>query len=1022
MSLPSISLKRPVFAMVMSIIIVLFGLLGFKFLGVREYPSIDPPTINVATSYTGANSNIMESQITEPLEKAINGIEGIRTLTSTSSQGVSNITVEFNLGYNLEAAANDVRDKVSQAVRQLPQDIDAPPVVTKSDANADAIIVLTVRSNSRNIMQLDDYAENVLLDRLQTIEGVSSVQVWGQKQYAMRLWIDPAKLAACKLAFTDIVTALNSQNVELPAGKVYGRNTELLVNTVGLLVTEDDFNNLIIKSTPDRVIRLRDVGSAELGPVNDQTILKNDGVPMVGLALIPQAGSNYVAIAKEFYHQLDLIKKDLPKDIQVDVIMDKTIFIKKSIEEVRQTLAIAFALVILVIFLFFRDWLIAIRPLIDIPVSLIGVFFVMYVAGFSINILTLLAVVLATGLVVDDGIVVTENIFKKIEKKIPKHIAAVEGANEIFFAVLATSITLAIVFLPIIFLQGFVGSLFREFGIVLAGAVLISAFVSLSLTPVLNVLMTSKKTGHGWFYKKTDPFFVALDTGYRGALTTFMKRRWAAIPIVLACAGLIVLFLKILPTELAPLEDRSLFRLTVTAPEGTSYDFMEKFSDSLAGFIADSVPENVANIEIVAPGFGSSSVNSAIIRTTLNDPSQRKRSQQQIVDMVNNHLGQFNDARIFTTQEQTISVGSGARNSLPVQFVLQNNDFAKLQEYLPKFLAEANKSRVFQSVDYNLKFNKPELDITINREKAAEQGVSMMDISQTLQLALSADRIAYFIMNGYQYEIIAQVNIDQRDRPLNLSAYYVRNNIDSSLIPLDNFITMEEKAMPPQLYHYNRYKSATIGAGLAPGKTLGDGIAEMRAIAKRTLDGSFTTALAGTSRDFAESSSNSSFALLLALVLIFLVLAALFESFIDPLIILFTVPLAFAGALLSLWMFNQTLNIFSEIGMIMLVGLVTKNGILIVDFANQRRKEGLGKIDAVIEASALRLRPILMTTLATALGAMPIALALGSGARSRAPLGIVVIGGLIFSLMLTLFVIPAMYSFMSRSKKPRYED
>ena len=1021
MSLPSISLKRPVFAMVMSIIIVLFGLLGFKFLGVREYPSIDPPTINVATSYTGANSNIMESQITEPLEKAINGIEGIRTLTSTSSQGVSNITVEFNLGYNLEAAANDVRDKVSQAVRQLPQDIDAPPVVTKSDANADAIIALTVRSNSRNILQLDDYAENVLLDRLQTIEGVSSVQVWGQKQYAMRLWIDPAKLAACKLAFTDIVTALNNQNVELPAGKVYGRNTELLVNTVGLLVTEDDFNNLIIKSTPDRVIRLRDVGAAELGPVNDQTIMKNDGVPMIGLALIPQAGSNYVAIAKEFYHQLDLIKKDLPKDIQADVIMDKTIFIKKSIEEVRQTLAIAFALVILVIFLFFRDWLIAIRPLIDIPVSLIGVFFVMYVAGFSINILTLLAVVLATGLVVDDGIVVTENIFKKIEKKIPKHIAAVEGANEIFFAVLATSITLAIVFLPIIFLQGFVGSLFREFGIVLAGAVLISAFVSLSLTPVLNVLMTSKKTGHGWFYQKTEPFFVALDTGYRGALTTFMKRRWAAIPIVLACAGLIVLFLKILPTELAPLEDRSLFRLTVTAPEGTSYDFMEKFSDRLAGFIADSVPENTANIEIVAPGFGNSSVNSAIIRTTLTDPSQRKRSQQQIVDMVNKHLGQFNDARIFTTQEQTISVGSGARNSLPVQFVLQNNDFAKLQEYLPKFLAEANKSPVFQSVDYNLKFNKPELDITINREKAAEQGVSMMDISQTLQLALSADRIAYFIMNGYQYEIIAQVNIDQRDRPLNLSAYYVRNNIDSSLIPLDNFITMEEKAMPPQLYHYNRYKSATIGAGLAPGKTLGDGIAEMRAIAKRTLDGSFTTALAGTSRDFAESSSNSSFALLLALVLIFLVLAALFESFIDPLIILFTVPLAFAGALLSLWMFNQTLNIFSEIGMIMLVGLVTKNGILIVDFANQRRKEGLGKIDAVIEASALRLRPILMTTLATALGATPIALALGSGARSRAPLGIVVIGGLIFSLMLTLFVIPAMYSFMSRSKKPKDE-
>ncbi len=1006
--------------MVMSIIIVLFGLLGFKFLGVREYPSIDPPTINVATSYTGANAYIMESQVTEPLEKAINGIEGIRTLTSTSSTGASNITVEFNLGYDLETAANDVRDKVSQAVRQLPQDIDAPPVVTKSDANADAIIAMTVRSSSRNILQLDDYAENVLLDRIQTIEGVSSVQVWGQKKYAMRLWIDPMKLAACKLAFTDVVTALSNQNVELPAGKIYGRNTELTVNTLGLLQTEEDFNKLIIKSTPDRIIRLRDVGNAELGPENDQTIMKNNGVPMVGLALIPQAGSNYMEIAKEFYRRFERIKKDLPSDIQVDIIMDKTLFVKKSIEEVRQTLAIAFALVILIIFLFFRDWLIAIRPLIDIPVSLIGVFFIMYIMGFSINILTLLAVVLATGLVVDDGIVVTENIFKKIEKKIPKHIAAVEGANEIFFAVLATSITLTIVFLPIIFLQGFVGSLFREFGVVLAGAVLISAFVSLSLTPVLNVLMASKKTGHGWFYRKTEPFFVALDTGYRGVLKSFMKRRWVAIPIVLTCFGLIGLFWIITPKELAPLEDRSLFRLNVTAPEGTSYDNMEKFADRLAGYVADSVPENVANIEIVAPGFGGGAVNSALIRTSLSDPSQRKRSQQQIVDMLNKHLGSFNDARILAIQEQTISVGSGARNSLPVQFVLQNNDFDKLREYLPKFLEEANKSPVFQGVDYNLKFNKPELDITINREKAAEQGVSMMNISQTLQLALSADRIVYFIMNGYQYSVIGQVNIEKRDRPLDLSAYYVRN-ANGTLIPLDNFITMEEKTIPPQLYHYNRYKSATVSAGLAPGKTLGDGIKEMEAIAKRTLDGSFTTALSGTSRDFAESSSNSGFALGLAIVLIFLVLAALFESFIDPLIILITVPLAFAGALLSLWMFNQTVNIFSEIGMIMLVGLVTKNGILIVEFANQRRKAGLGKIDAVIEASALRLRPILMTTLATALGATPIALALGSGAKSRAPLGIVVIGGLIFSLMLTLFVIPAMYSFMSRSKKPRIE-
>lgn len=1012
MSLPSLSLKRPVFAIVMSIFILLFGVLGYKFLAVREYPSIDPPLVSVRTSYVGASADVIENQITEPLEKAINGIPGVRTITSTSNLGVSTINVEFNLGYDLEAAANDVRDKVSQAQRQLPQNIDAPPVVTKADANSDDILLLTVRSDTRNVMQLDDYAENVLLDRLQTIEGVSAVNVMGQQRYAMRLWIDPVKLAAYHLTFKDIVTALNAQNVQLPAGKIYGKNTELTVNTIGLLQTEDDFNNLIIKSTSDQVLRFKDIGKAEVGPENYQMVLKNSGIKMIGLDIIPQPGSNEIAIADEFYKRFAQIKKDLPKDIQVDVAIDKTQFIRHSVSEVQQTLFIAFALVIIVIFLFFRDWLIAFRPLIDIPVSLIGAFFIMYIAGFSINVLTLLAIVLATGLVVDDGIVVTENIFKKIEKGMPKRKAAVEGANEIFFVVIATSITLAIVFLPIIFLQGFVGRLFREFGIVLAGAVLISAFVSLSLTPVLNVYMVSKGTGHGWLYRKTEPFFISLDKGYRELLQKFMKRRWLALVTILVCIGFIAVLFKFIPGELAPLEDRSSVRLVATAPEGTSFNYMANYGDRVSNFLVDSISERNAVLQFIGMG----GVNSARMFVTLKDPSERQRSQQQICDMINRNLGRFKDARINAMQQQTISVGSNSRASLPVQFVLQNNNFDKLKEYLPKFYDEVSKSKVFQGLDIDLKFNQPQLQVTVDRVKAAQLGVSVMDVSQALQLALSGSRIAYYIMNGKQYSIIAQVDLRNRDRPLDLSAYSVRNN-NGDLIQLDNLVIIKEIAAPPSLYHYNRYKSATVSAGLAPGKTVGDGIAEMQRIAKRTLDGSFTTALAGTSRDFAESSSNTAFSLMLALVLIFLVLAIQFESFIDPLIIMVTVPLAFAGALLSLWMFNQTLNIFSEIGIIMLIGLVTKNGILIVEFANHQRKAGLSKMEAVIEGAALRLRPILMTSLATSFGALPIALALGSGSKSRVPLGITVVGGVVFSLILTLFVLPAIYTYLSRSKK-----
>jgi multidrug efflux pump len=1017
MSLPSLSLKRPVLAIVMNVIIVLFGAIGFKYLGVREYPSIDPPVITVRTNYTGANSDVIESQVTEPLEKAINGVEGIRSISSSSNQGSSIITVEFNIGSNLEAAANDVRDKVSQTVRQLPQDIDAPPVVTKADANSDAIISMTVQSNTRNQLQVSDYASNVLLEKLQTIPGVSTVQIWGEKKYAMRLWVDPMKLAAYNLTFTDIQNALNRENVELPAGKVYGNNTELTVKTFGRLTTEDDFQDLIIKSGNNQEVRLRDVASAVLGPENEETILKESGVPMVALAITPQPGSNYVEIADEFYKRYEQIKKEVPEDIKLDIALDQTIFIKRSILEVGETLAIAFALVVLIIFLFFRDWLIAVRPLIDIPVSLMGAFFIMYISGFTINVLTLLAIVLATGLVVDDGIVVTENIFKKLEAGLDKHRAAREGSEEIFFAVIATSITLAVVFLPIIFLQGFVGSLFREFGVVVAGAVLISAFVSLTLTPVLNVLLTKKENKRTKFYEWSEPFYKSLDEGYRQSLETFMRRRWLAFPILALCVVFIVWIGGSLQSELAPMEDRGAFRLSVSTPEGTSFDYMDKYMNKLVTFMMDSVPEGEIVLSVTAPGFaGSGSVNSGFVRLRLSDPDQRERSQQEVVSYVSQKMGKFNEGKAFAIQDQTISTGGGARFGLPVQFVIQNLDFDKIKEKLPLFLEEASKDPTFMGTDVNLKFNKPELEVIINRLKANELGVSVLDISQTLQLALSGRRLGYFIMNGKQYQVIGQVDRDNRDEPLDLKSFFVRNN-KGQLIQLDNLVTINEQSNPPQLYHYNRYKSATVSASLAPGKTIGDGVAAMQVIADKVLDESFNTDLTGASRDFAESSSNTMFAFVLALVLIFLILAAQFESFVDPLIIMFTVPLAIAGAVLSLWMFNQTLNIFSQIGIIMLIGLVTKNGILIVEFANHKRQEGEDKLSAVVDAAALRLRPILMTSLATALGALPIALALGAGAQSRIPLGIVIIGGIMFSLLLTLYVIPAMYSYMSRTPK-----
>ncbi|WP_343533429.1 efflux RND transporter permease subunit [Pedobacter sp.] len=1016
MSISTTSIKRPVLAIVMNLIIILFGVIGYNFLGIREYPSIDPSIISVRTSYPGANSDIIESQITEPLEKSINSIDGIRNITSSSNQGTSNITVEFNLGKDIDVAANDVRDKVSQAARNLPKDIDGLPIVSKADANSDAIISMTIQSDKRGVTDLSDFAENVIADRIQTIPGVSSMQIQGQRKYAMRIRIDPSKLASYGLTSQDIVTALDRENVELPSGKLTGASTELTVKTLGKLANAEQFNNLIIKADSSNVVKLQDVAVAEIGSENEETVLRESGKPMVAVGVIPQPGANYLDISKEFYKRFEKLQADMPSDIKLKVSLDTTQFIKRSVTEVAETILISLVLVILIIYLFFRDWGIAFRPLIDIPVSLIATFFIMYIFGFSINVLTLLAIVLATGLVVDDGIVVTENIFKKVEEGLSPIEAAIKGSNEIFFAVISISITLAAVFLPVIFLQGFVGRLFREFGVTIGAAVLISAFVSLTLTPMLNAYLM-KKGGHkpSKFYRLTEPYFIKLNEGYQTNLEKFLKRRWLAAPIILVCAGLIFLFWKVLPKETAPYDDRSAINMSVSTPEGTSFAYTDRFMMKINQMVLDSIPEKNVNITITSPGFGGAgSTNSGFVRMGLVDPGERKRSQKEIAEQLTKITRKYTEGKVTVTQQPTISVGR--RGGLPISYIIQAQNFEKLREKVPQFMEEVSQDPTFTTSDVNLKFNKPEINLTIDRDKAKNLGVSIVDIAQTLQLGLSGQRFSYFFMNGKQYQVIGQFDVSNRKDPLDLSSVYVRNN-KGQLIQLDNLVTAKEESSPPQLYRNNRFISATVSAGLAPGRSIGDGIEAMDRIAAKVLDESFTTDLSGESRDFKESSSNTMFAFGLALLLVYLILAAQFESFKDPIIIILTVPMAVAGAFLSLWLCGQSWNIFSQIGTIMLIGLVTKNGILIVEFANQLKEQGKSVQEAIREAAVSRLRPILMTSLAIAIGALPIAMALGAAAKSRMSMGTVIIGGTLFSLILTLFVIPAIYSLWSKEHK-----
>ncbi len=1013
MSLSSISIRRPVLAIVLSLAILLFGGIGLSNLGVREYPSVDPPVISVSTNYRGANAEVVESQITEPLEAAVNSVDGIRTLTSVSRDGRSTIQVEFELGEDLERAANDVRDRVFRTLGQLPPDVD-PPSVAKADSDSPPIVMLTVRSDQRSLLELSRLADEIFVERLQTIPGVSRIDVWGDKSYAMRLWIDPIKLASYRLSPVDVRNAVRRENVELPAGRIEGQDIELAVRTMSRLRTPEEFGDLILKSEGSRIVRLRDVGKAEIGAQNERTVLKKNGIPMVAVVASPQPGGNFVKIADDFRHRVELIRPTLPSDITLDYGFDASKYIRDSVREVRQTLLLALVLVVMVIFFFLRDWRTTLVPVVVIPVSLIGTFFVLYLAGFSINILTLLGLVLAIGLVVDDAIVVLENIYAKIERGMDPIQAGLKGTQEIFFAVIATTLALVAVLLPIFFLGGLTGLLFREFGLTLAAAVIISSFVALTLTPVIATRILKKRQRHSWLYEATEPFFESLTDGYRRVLETLLKRRWLAWPVLAISLGLVVLLFQILPAELAPLEDRSTLRVSSRGQEGATFSYMDAYMDDQIAMARQVVPESSAIITVTSPGFGASSaVNNGYMRIRLVPPEERERSQMEVASAFEKALQGLQGAKTIVTQSPTIAVGR--RRGLPVQFVLQAPDLERLEDILPSFLERAAAEPAFSVVDVNLEFDKPELEVEIDRDRARDLGVSALDVGEVLQLSLSEQRLGFFVMDGKQFEIIGQVASENRNTILDLRNLFVPGE-DGRPVMLDKVVRVSEKSSPPQLFRFNRYVSATVSAGLEPGYTLADGIEVMRGLADELLDESFATDLAGQSRDFAESSSSLAFVFVLALAMVYLVLSAQFESFRDPFIIMLTVPLALAGALAALWIFGQTLNIFSQIGMIMLIGLVTKNGILIVEFANQRREAGLDVEEAIREAAVARFRPVLMTSISTVLGTLPIALALGAGAESRMPMGIAVIGGLLVGTFLTLLVIPTTYTYLAAKK------
>ena len=1004
MSVSQLSVRRPVLMTVMALVILLLGFFGLTSLGIREYPNVDYPLIQVRTSYPGANAAVVEAEVTEILEASINSASGIKALTSTSRDGFSYISIEFETGMDLEAAANEIRDRVSRVRRRLPDDVDEPTVY-KSDSDNDPILMVSLVSDKLDPMEVSEIANNHVKERLQTINGVSEVAIWGEKRPVVRLWIDPIRMQALGVSGAEMSAALSKGNLELPSGSIEGSETTLSIRTLGRILDPKSFGNIAVKTAADgNVIRISDVADIHYEPKDTRTGFRRNGKNSITLALMAQPGSNHVEIANEFYKRVEDIRREIPEGVEMLYGRDTSINIRASIKEVVETIFIAFVLVIAIIFAFLREGRTTFIPMVVVPVSVIGSFFVLYLCGFSINVLTLLAMVLAIGLVVDDAIVIVENIYHKIENGMTPKQAAIAGTNEIFFAVIATSIVLMTVFVPVLALGGTTGLLFREFVAVMIGTVFLSTLCALTLSPMLcsKFLKRQKK---GFFFKVTEPFFDWFNTLYSRALGGFLRWRLLLFPIVAALLFAAYSCFNNMSSEMAPTEDANAVMVNMSMPEGVNLSRTKRMADEFADEVISILDSN----EYTEFQAGAWNAGNSRMRLFLNDDKKARRPQSEIARAIQVLGNEYPDLRVMVFEPQSIST---QRGGLPVQFVLQAPNIEVLRDLVPKFEEAASKSPVFSVVNSNLRFTKPELHIEILRDKANEEGVSVNDIAQAVQLAISDQTYGDFYKDGRQYDIIGAVGYQYRDTPENLSMLTVKNG-KGELVSLDNFITYTENSASPSLPRYNRFSAATIQAGLVPGKTIGDGVEEMRRIAKTLLKDypSVSTTLSGSSKEFEESSSGLYVVFLLALALVFLVLAGQFESFRAPFVIFFTVPLALSGALVSLFVTGQTLNIFSEIALILLIALVTKNGILIVEFANQiAESTGCSKLEAARQAAERRFRPILMTSLSTVLGAVPLIM---TGTPSRIAMGVAIAGGLTFATFMTLFIVPAAYSFFA---------
>jgi len=1009
MKISEVCIQRPVFATVLSLIVMLLGIVSYDRLSVREYPKIDEPVVTVTTNYRGASADIIESQVTKPLEDSLAGIEGVEVITSISRAESSQISVRFKLEREPDSAASDVRDRVSRVRNRLPDEVDEP-VIAKVEADANPVIWLAFSSDKHSPLEVTDVANRIVKPRLQTLPGAADVRIFGERKFAMRIWLDKGRLAAYQLTPADVEDALRRQNVEVPAGRIESRQREFSVVATTDLRTPEEFAAVVVKSVSGYPVTIGDLGRVEIGPAAERSTVRFKGRSAVGMGLIKQATANPLELSKALRAELPHLISQLPEGMRADISYDSSVFIDRSIKSVFTTIGEAIVLVLAIIFFFLRNLRATLIPLVTIPVSLVGAFAIMFVLGFSINTLTLLALVLAIGLVVDDAIVVLENIYRHIEEGVPRVQAALQGAKEIGFAVVAMTLTLAAVYAPVAFMTGRTGKLFIEFALTLAGAVLVSGFVALTLSPMMCSVLLKHEEKHGKAFLAIEGFLNWLNDGYKRVLSAALNRRWLVMAGFFVVAASCGLLLKALKSELAPIEDRGVILGVFSGPDGATLDYTEKYARQLEGIYSQT--KDVERFFVVA---GNPTVSQGISFVGLTDWAARDRRSPDIAKELFPKFAGIPGVLAFPVTPP--SLGQSPRER-PINFVIATSaSYAELDEVTNQFLAELRKNPGLTNVDTDLKLNKPELSVVVRRDKAADIGVPVESIGRTLETLLGGRQVTRFKRDGEQYDVIVQVADVERSNPDDIRDIYVRGR-DGGMIALDNLVDLQETVAPRELNHFGQRRAVTITANLAPNYTMGEALNYLDGLANQLLKPGYAADYNGQSREFRQSSASLAVTFVLALAFIYLVLAAQFESFRDPFIIMLTVPLSMAGALLALWLTGGTLNVYSQIGLVTLVGLITKHGILIVEFANQLQEKGRELRAAVIESATLRLRPILMTTGAMVLGAVPLALATGAGAESRQQIGWVIVGGLLLGTFFTLFVVPTVYTLLAAKKMP----